>query len=44
MYNSSDFKNEGIQVHDLEFPDGGNPFDYITQKFILLCQREIEKG
>ena len=30
MYDARDFENEGIKVHDLEYPDGSNPSDYIA--------------
>ena len=27
MYNYNLFEEEGIQVYDLEYPDGSNPYD-----------------
>jgi cell division cycle 14 len=40
MYNHDQFERENIEVHDMEFPDGSNPPDYIIIQFIQLCERE----
>ena len=30
MYNHAEFENNGIQVVEMEYPDGSNPPDHIT--------------
>ena len=44
MYNHSEFENNGVDVVEMEYPDGSNPPDHIIAQFIQLCDREISKG
>lgn len=44
MYRHEDFEDEGINVVDMEYPDGSNPYNDTIVKFIQLCDREISKG
>ena len=44
MYDEEDFEEEGIRTYDMEYLDGSNPDDEVTQKFIQLCEREISRG
>lgn len=41
LYNAGSFEREGVQVHELEFPDGSNPEDHIIQKYIALSEKYI---
>ena len=44
MYEHSAFENKGIEVYDMEYPDGSNPPDDIIVEFIELCEQEISRG
>ena len=44
MYNYNLFEEEGINVYDLEYPDGSNPDDDIIYSFIKLCDQELQNG
>ena len=37
LYNESVFTDSGIEVEDLEFPDGSCPSLEIVNRFISLC-------
>ena len=44
MYEDYQFERSGIEVYDMEYPDGSNPTDETIVEFIELCEREIAKG
>lgn len=44
MYQDQEFERHGIQVEDLEYPDGSNPYDRIIVRFIQLCDKELAQG
>ena len=44
LYDSRTFEREGITVHGLEFPDGGNPSDSIIARFVQIVDSHVLKG
>ena len=44
MYEDHQFERSGIEVYDMEYPDGSNPTDETIVEFIELCEKEIAKG
>jgi cell division cycle 14 len=44
LYDASEFEREGIQVHEMEFPDGSCPKDAIIREFVDLTHNYISRG
>jgi cell division cycle 14 len=44
LYNQNVFEKEGIQVFDLEFPDGSSPDLPVISRFISLCDSFTSQG
>jgi cell division cycle 14 len=42
MYEDTEFGK--IETVDMEFPDGSDPSQEMTQRFINICEKEIGKG
>lgn len=41
LYSEDHFTRNGIRVYDLEFPDGSSPTKEVIEKFISICEAEI---